>query len=94
VQDASYILKNDVRSFFTARGWYDVYNYSFVNATLLSKLNMDIADCVELKNSLSEESTHMRNSLIPNLMAGLEENIREKKDLKLFEIEKAFSHKN
>ncbi len=92
VQDPSYILKNDVRSFFTARGWYDVYNYSFVNASLLEKLNMDISDCVELKNSLSEESTHMRNSLIPNLMRGLEENIRDKKSLKLFEIEKAFFH--
>lgn len=94
VQDTSYLLKNDVRSFFTARGWYDVYNYSFVNAGLLSKLNMEIHDCVELKNSLSEESTHMRNSLIPNLMKGLEENIREKKSLKLFEIEKAFFHKD
>jgi phenylalanyl-tRNA synthetase beta subunit len=54
---------------------------------------MDILKCVDLKNSLSEEATHMKNSLIPNLMLGLEENIRTKKDLKLFEIEKAFFKK-
>ncbi len=90
VQHPSYLIKNDIRSFFTARGWFDVYNYSFVSDSLLQKLNMDLHECVPLKNFLSEEATHMRNSLIPNLMKGLEENIRDRKDLKLFEIEKAF----
>ena len=56
----------------------------------MTKLNLDINSCVPLKNSLSEEQTHMRNSLIPNLMRWLEDNIRERKDIKLFEIEKAF----
>jgi phenylalanyl-tRNA synthetase beta subunit len=54
---------------------------------------MNIGECIDLKNSLSEEATHMKNSLIPNLMLGLQENVRTKKDLKLFEIEKAFFKK-
>jgi phenylalanyl-tRNA synthetase beta subunit len=29
---------------------------------------MNIEECIPLKNSLSEEATHMKNSLIPNLM--------------------------
>jgi len=56
----------------------------------MSKLNLDISFCVPLKNYLSEEQTHMRNSLIPNLMKCLEDNIRERKNIKLFEIEKVF----
>jgi phenylalanyl-tRNA synthetase beta chain len=39
---------------------------------------------------LSEDATHMRNSLVPHLMKWLQENIKERKDIKLFEIEKVF----
>ena len=51
-------------------------------------------ELILLKNSLSEESTHLRSSLIPNLMRWLEDNIRDRKYIKLFEIEKAFKVKN
>ncbi len=91
VQDTIYNLKNDSKKYFTDIWFFDVYNYSFVNEELMKKLNMWIWDLVPLKNSLSEEQTHMRNSLIPNLMRWLEDNIRERKDIKLFEIEKVFS---
>lgn len=93
MQDKIYNLKNDVRSYFSSIWFFDVYNYSFVNAWLYEKLWLDINECISLKNSLSEEATHMKNSLIPNLMLWLEENIRTRKDLKLFEIEKAFFKK-
>lgn len=93
MQEPIYILKNDVRNYFTSLWFFDIYNYSFVNKNLYEKLWMDIDECIALKNSLSEEATHMKNSLIPNLMLGLEENIRTRNDLKLFEIEKAFFKK-
>jgi phenylalanyl-tRNA synthetase beta subunit len=67
-----------------------MYTYSFVNKELMKKSNSDISNLVELKNSLSEDATHMKNSLIQNLLLSLEKNIRDKKDLKLFEIEKVF----
>lgn len=89
-QTNTYKLKNDVRNFFSNKGWYDMYNYSFVSKTLMDKLNLDINDCIDLKNSLSEDATHMRNSLIPNLMLSLEKNIKDFSNLKLFEFEKAF----
>jgi phenylalanyl-tRNA synthetase beta subunit len=43
-----------------------------------------------MKNALSEELTHLRGSLIPNLMQALEDNAREYKNMKLFECEKVF----
>lgn len=89
-QTITYKLKNDVRSFFVSRGWYDMYNYSFVSKALLDKLNLDINECVDLKNYLSEDATHMRNSLIPNLMLSLEKNIKDFSKLDLFEFEKVF----
>jgi phenylalanyl-tRNA synthetase beta chain len=67
-----------------------MYNYSFVNEDLMSRLEWNCEDLVPLKNALSAELTHMKWNLIPNLMNSLQENIRENKDLKLFEIEKVF----
>lgn len=90
VQDSIYYLKYDSRKYFTDNWFFDIYNYSFVNEKLMSKLNLDINSCVALKNFLSEDATHMRNSLIPNLMKWLEDNIRERKNIKLFEMEKVF----
>lgn len=67
-----------------------MYNYSFVSETLMQKLDASVENCIPLKNALSEEITHMRNDLIPNLLLSLEENIRENKNLKLFEVGKVF----
>jgi len=89
-QSNTYRIKNDTRSFFSSKGFYDMYNYSFVNEDLMQKLEWNCDDLVPLKNALSADLTHMKWSLVPNLMNSLQENIRENKDLKLFEIEKVF----
>ena len=89
-QENIYKIKTISRNFFVNRGFYDMYTYSFVNKDLIKKSNSNMENLVELKNSLSEDATHMKDSLIQNLLLSLEKNIRDKKDLKLFEIEKVF----
>lgn len=89
-QDNIYTLKGDTRKFFVDKGFFDMYTYSFVNEALMKKTWWEIQNCIEMKNYLSEELTHLKNSLIPNLLQSLEENRREFKNLKLFEIEKVF----
>jgi len=89
-QSNTYKIKNDTRSFFTSKWFFDMYNYSFVNEELMNNLEWNCENLVPLKNALSAELTHMKWNLIPNLMNSLKENIRENKDLKLFEIEKVF----
>lgn len=91
-QSNIYKLKQDSRSFFTSKGFFDMYTYSFVNEKLVNKLGYSTDKCVSLKNYLSEELSHMRNSLIPNLMAAIEENYRDFDNLNLFEIEKIFNY--
>jgi phenylalanyl-tRNA synthetase beta subunit len=54
----------------------------------------DTKNLVPMKNPLSEELTHLRESLVPNLLLSLEKNVKEFKDLKLFELEKVFKLKN
>lgn len=93
IQDNTYKIKVDARNYFTNKGYYDMYTYSFVNSELMEKCLDNTSDLVPMKNALSEELTHLRWSLIPNLMLSLEKNIREFSDLKLFELEKVFLRK-
>ena len=94
IQDNIYKIKLDSRVFFVNKWFFDIYNYSFVNEELMQKLEWNCDNLIPLKNALSAELTHMKWDLIPNLMKSLEENIRETKDLKLFEIEKVFNLNN
>ena len=90
IQTNTYKIKNDTRNYFCDKGWYDMYTYSFVNEELMIKSLGNTDDLVPMKNALSEELTHLRESLIPNLLLSLEKNIRDFSDMKLFEIEKVF----
>lgn len=93
-QENIYKLKEDTRKFFTDKGFFDMYSYSFVNEDLMKKTWWEITHCIEMKNYLSEELTHLKNSLIPHLLQSLEENRRDFEKLKLFEIEKIFHKTN
>jgi len=90
IQDNMYKLKKDTRNFFTNIGFFDMYTYSFVNEALMKKAGWDTSNLIPMKNALSEELTHLKGSLIPNLLLSLEKNIRDFSNLKLFEIEKIF----
>lgn len=90
IQDNTYKIKNDVRNYLTSIWFYDMYTYSFVNNDLMEKTLWNSKDLVPMKNALSEELTHLRWSLIPNLLLSLEKNIREYSQMKLFELEKVF----
>jgi phenylalanyl-tRNA synthetase beta chain len=90
IQSNIYKVKNDSRNYFTDKWWYDMYTYSFVNENLMNKALWNTNDLVPMKNALSEDLTHLRWSLIPNLLLSLEKNIKEFSDMKLFELEKVF----
>jgi len=90
IQTNVYKLKNDSRNFFTDKWYYDMYTYSFVNEGLMSKVLWNTTDLVPMKNPLSEELSHLRWSIIPNLLLSIEKNDREFDRLRLFEIEKVF----
>lgn len=90
IQENIYKIKNEAKNFLTSIWYFDLYTYSFVNEELVWKCLLSTENLVKMKNALSEELTHLRWSLIPNLMKVLEENKRDFSNLKLFEIEKVF----
>ena len=86
-----YRIKDITKNFFSSKGFFDLYTYSFVNEELMNKCLWNTENLVSMKNPLSEELTHLRWSLIPNMMLSLERNKEDYDDLKLFEIEKVFN---
>lgn len=90
-QSSIYRAKREIRNFLSAKGFYEMYTYSFISKENLEKALGDIEENIPLKNALSEEQTHMRASLIPNLLQAFEDNAREYKNLKMFEFEKVFT---
>lgn len=90
-QSPLYRAKRNLRNFLTAKGFYEMYTYSFVDETTMSKALGTASDLIPMKNALSEELSHMRGSLVPNLLTALQDNSREFTDMCLFECEKVFS---
>ncbi len=89
-QSPLYTIQRELRNFLTARGMYDMYTYSFVGKTLMENAWGTTTQLIPMKNSLNEEMTHLRDSIIPNLLQALRENNKEYSEMQLFEIEKVF----
>lgn len=89
-QSPIYSAKRNARNHLVAKGYYEMYTYSFVDEALMKKVLDDTSALVPMKNALSEEMTHLRGGLIPNLLDALRENVRDFKNMKLFECEKVF----
>ncbi|MFW6080281.1 MAG: phenylalanine--tRNA ligase subunit beta [Desulfosalsimonas sp.] len=87
--------KERIRDLMEGFGFHEAINYSFTSAGFADRLGLGQGDprrnTVELMNPLSEEQAVMRTSLLPGLLESVQKNIsRQEKNLKLFEIGKAF----
>lgn len=84
-------LQNRILAFFSARGWNEVYNYSFTNKELEEKiLSKNIDSLIAIQNAYTTDFTHMRNSLAPRLLENIVNNLRHSSDLQFFEIGKIY----
>ncbi len=72
-------------------GLTEVYNYSFYGKEELEKC--DLAEDIHLKlqNFLSSEQTHLRTTLVPNLLKNIADNLRFKKELAIYEIGRTYN---
>ena len=68
----------------------EVYNYSFISGTQITKIGDDQAKYLELDNPLSKEKPYLRRCLLLNLLENLENNQAGKDKIKFFEIGKVF----
>ena len=70
--------------------YYEVYNYPFTNQAWAKKLGLELNTHIKVKNALSPEQAYLNISLLPNLLARAEENIRWADEFRIYELERIF----
>ena len=74
------------RALFTAQGYTEVYNYSFVSEEMAQKFGFDPARHVRVANPIASDQTLMRMSLLPGVYRNIVENRKYFEHFRLFEI--------
>lgn len=84
--------KHDARDIFAhALGYTESYNYSFYSAKTIELYGLDLATHLRLKNFLSEDQSHLRTTLIPNLIKSLREARKYEEWPSLFELGRTYT---
>lgn len=71
-------------------GLNEVYNYSFYGKQDIEKCLIKEEGHLKLLNFLSEDQTHLRISLLPNLLKNLEENVKNYDKVRIYEIGRTY----
>ena len=84
-------MKHKVRRVLTtAHRFLEVHNYIWFNDNWLKTLDYEPGETLVLKNSTSPETSRLRTSLIPNLLALIPKNRPNRESFRLFEIGRTF----
>ncbi len=75
-------------------GLSEVYNYSFYSKDELAACNLPEDLHLKLENYLSSEQTHLRISLIPNLLKNLQSNLRFTQEIGIYEIGRSYTEEH
>lgn len=86
--------REQCRNILKERGFSEVYNYSFISQKQKEKFKLKDNDLSELKNPVSDLNKYLRSSLIPNLLKNTKDNLKNFKEIKIFEFGKIFIKKN
>ena len=84
--DPKRLWLRQIRSFAAARGYTEVYNYSFLSDGQAERFGLLPADLVRVLNPIAAGQNLMRPSLIPGILANLESNAKNYSDFRIFEI--------
>lgn len=86
---------HDIRTILSSIGFAECYNYSFLGPELLTKCGLkEDKSHAKIKNYLGEDTSIMRQSLIPQLLDNLASNVRHRDTLRMYELSKTYVLKN
>jgi len=71
-------------------GLSEIYNYSFYGQDEIEKCLMNEKGHILLENHLSQDQTHLRTTLVPNLLKNVVSNLRYNLSLKFYEIGRTY----
>lgn len=83
-------LEARTKNIFTGLGFWEVYNKSFLGKELIEKVGLRPDDHIRVANPLSLEHEFMRTSLVPLLLENSVLNLKNRSEIKLFELGRIF----
>lgn len=87
-------LEDTIRQILKSQNLTETLNYSFYSLKDIENSLLEEAGHVKVKNYLSEEQTHMRTSLLPNLLKNIHANHIQFTDISLFEVGRSYHETN
>ncbi|MBT4516747.1 MAG: phenylalanine--tRNA ligase subunit beta [Candidatus Komeilibacteria bacterium] len=86
-----HVAARDIKRWFSlSQKYYELYNYPFTNQAWAKKLGLELNNHLRVKNALSPEQVYLNMSLLPNLLARAEENMRWYDEFRIYELERTF----
>jgi len=94
-EDTRRALIRTIKETLRKEGFHDAINYSFMNTSFFDILRLEDNDkrrkCVEIKNPLRTEDSHLRTMLVPSLIENFIYNFsRGTRDVRIFELSRVF----
>lgn len=84
-------LKNQARQILSwGLGYDEVYNYSFYSLKDIQKSLLPEELHIKIQNYLSEDQTHLRVSLVPNILKNIAHNLKYYDEFTLYEIGRTY----
>ncbi|MDP1629203.1 MAG: hypothetical protein Q8L57_01130, partial [bacterium] len=83
-------IANKIRTQLSGQGFFEVYNYSFAGERELRDSGSLPSELLELENPASRDFQYLRNSLFVGLLENAERNLKNFREIKIFEIGKVF----
>lgn len=71
-------------------GYTELYTYSMLSQAQMDAFHLDKTKAYKLANPLSAEWLYMRPSLIPGVVAAIEQNLKHESDIRVFELSKVY----
>jgi len=95
IMDVSRKAERDIKKWLAwTQGYNEVYTYPFTNQAWVKKMGLKQEDHLKMVNAVSPEQSLLNLSLLPNLFAVAEDNVRWYDDFKIFELERVFDKNN
>jgi phenylalanyl-tRNA synthetase beta chain len=87
MQNENRIFERSLKNILVGHGFDEVYNYSFYAP---SDAHLSVGRHLELEMPMNPDQSHLRVSLIPNILKNVRENLKNFSDFSIFEIGKVY----
>lgn len=90
IENLSRKREHSARSILMSLGLSETLNYSFYSKKDLANCLLDESEHLKPLNTLSEEQSHLRTSLVPGMLKNIQTNQKSSKEVKLFEFGRTY----